>query len=430
MNNLVERAKLLMSQSKFDMAEKELKQALAYEPEEPFIHSLLALCLLRQEKWNEAETAAQQAVHFGPDQSLSHYSLAAVLFERHKEREALPVIQEAIRLDPSDPDLYALLGQIHFSRSHWQDALTAAEQGLQQDPEHIVANNIRAMALVKLNRLAEAGATIDVALQKNPENSYTHANMGWTLLEKSEPAKALEHFRESLRLDPENEWARQGIIEAMKARYMIYAIMLKFFLWMGKLPPKMQVGVVIGGYFLFRMLGNISNRYPEWAPYALPLQILYIAFALMSWIANPLFNLLLRLNRFGRLVLSPEQVRASNYIGLFIFISLTSLLTHFIYDPTDIFLFSAALFGAMLIPTSAIFSCQQGWPRKMMTLYTGVIVSLALAMLGIFTFAQYQETEMAKQWIRQISPLLSLFVIGVIGAPWVANFLILQRPKR
>jgi uncharacterized membrane protein YoaK (UPF0700 family) len=150
----------------------------------------------------------------------------------------------------------------------------------------------------------------------------------------------------------------------------------------------------------------------------------------MSWIANPLFNLLLRLNRFGRLVLSPEQVRASNYIGLFIFISLTSLLTHFIYDPTDIFLFSAALFGAMLIPTSAIFSCQQGWPRKMMTLYTGVIVSLALAMLGIFTFAQYQETEMAKQWIRQISPLLSLFVIGVIGAPWVANFLILQRPKR
>ena len=418
-----------MSQSKFDLAEKELKQALLFEPEESVIHSLLALCLLRQEKWNEAENTAQQAVHFGPDQSLSHYALAAVLFERRKEREALPVIEEAIRLDPSDPDQYALLGQIHFSRSRWQEALDAAEQALQQDAEHVVANNIRAMALVKLNRVAEAGATIDVALRKNPENSYTHANMGWTLLEKSEPAKALEHFREALRLDPENEWARQGIIEAMKAQYKIYAVMLRFFLWMGKLTPGTQFGVIIGGYFLFRMLGHVSNRYPDWAPYVLPLQILYIAFALMSWIANPLFNLLLRLNRFGRLVLSPEQILASNSIGLVIIIALGSLVGY-IVSSLDIFLISSALSAGLLIPFSAVFSCQQGWPRNMMMLYTGFITLLVLAIIAMFLFIPEQDSISDKQWKRNISPLFSAYVLGVIGAPWVANVLILQRPKR
>jgi len=107
-----------------------------------------------------------------------------------------------------------------------------------------------------------------------------------------------------------------------------------------------------------------------------------------------------------------------------------SLLIHLMHDPSSVFLLSACLSGALLIPVSAIFNCQKGWPRNMMILYAGLVVMLALAILGIFVFAPDQDTEVAKQWIRQISPLLSLFVLSVFGAPWVANFLILQRPKR
>ncbi|MDB5311521.1 MAG: tetratricopeptide repeat protein [Gemmataceae bacterium] len=45
---------------------------------------------------------------------------------------------------------------------------------------------------------------------------------GWALLHARQPAEALTHFREALRLDPTNEWARDGLIEALKARYWVY----------------------------------------------------------------------------------------------------------------------------------------------------------------------------------------------------------------
>ena len=40
----------------------------------------------------------------------------------------------------------------------------------------------------------------------------------WALIEQGEHEQAMEHFREALRLNPQLDWARQGIVEAMKAR--------------------------------------------------------------------------------------------------------------------------------------------------------------------------------------------------------------------
>ena len=40
----VQRGQLLYQQSRFDMAEAELRQALAAEPQDAYAHALLALC--------------------------------------------------------------------------------------------------------------------------------------------------------------------------------------------------------------------------------------------------------------------------------------------------------------------------------------------------------------------------------------------------
>src|SRR6185436_9021657 len=113
---------------------------------------------------------------------------------------------------------------------------------------------------------------------KAPENAFTHANQGWTYLNKGEPKKALEHFRESLRLDPANEWARHGIVEALKARNIIYAVMLKYFLWMARLSRGARWGIILGGYFGIQLLASMARSNPAIAPWILPLRILYITF--------------------------------------------------------------------------------------------------------------------------------------------------------
>ena len=421
MNPNLERALLLYQQSRYDMAETELRQALATEPHDAYAHALLALCLAHREKYQEATDEAQQAIHLRPDFPFAHYTIAHVFFDRNRFSEALTAINEAIRLDPEDADQYALLANIHLQERRWQDALNAAEQGLQFNPEHVGCTNLRAMAMVKLGRKAEAGATIDSALSKNPDNSLTHANQGWTLLEHSDAKKAAEHFREALRLNPENEWARKGIIEALKARNVVYAVMLKYFLWMGKFSRRGQWGIILAGYFGFRILGAIARDNPDLAPWILPLQILYIAFALMTWLAYPFFNLLLRLNKFGRLVLSREQTVATNWFGLCLLLALVGLAMCAFKGFVAPWILIALVFGLLLLPVSAIFKCHTGSPRYIMAALT---VLLALFGVGgiIARFANEGPSDAA-------TTLLGLFILGTVASTWVANILVMKRPR-
>ena len=191
MNPRLQRALLLYEQNRFEMAEAELRQVLAAEPDDAYTHAILSLCLTARRTLDEATTEAQQAIYLAPDLDFAHYALAWVLHHRRRNTDALAAIREAIRLNPDDADFLAVEAQIHLDEKRWPDALAAAELGLQSDSEHVNCTNLRAVALVKLGRKSEAGATIDAALRRHPDDALTHANQGWTLLEQGDPRKAL-----------------------------------------------------------------------------------------------------------------------------------------------------------------------------------------------------------------------------------------------
>jgi tetratricopeptide (TPR) repeat protein len=424
MNPNLQRALLLYQQSRFEMAEGELRQAIAAEPNDSYAHSLLALCLARREQFQAATDEARQAIGLQPDSPYAHYAHAVILYDRHRPAEALQAIQEAIRLDANDADYFSLLAAIHFGESRWQDALSAAEQGLQTNPEHIGCTNLRAMAMVKLGRRAEAGATIATALAKNPESAVTHANQGWTLLHQGEPKKALEHFREALRLDPENEWARHGIVEALKARHFIYAIMLKYFLWMSRFRRQAQWGIIVGAYVGYRLLGIIAQSQPSLAPWILPLQIAYIVFALMTWMASPFFDLILRLNPFGRLVLTREQTLGSTWFGLTL---LCALLCFGVWLwKGGGWILGALMFGLLLIPVSSIYRCTPGTPRRIMA---GLTVALAIS--GVAGLALMLTATPTNKEVIGLGALLLIGSVAGSGlSTWITNFLRTRRLRR
>lgn len=414
----LQRALLLMEQSRSELAEQELRQHLGLSPEDPYAHALLALCLSRREDYAAATEEAKAAIARAPDMAFAHYALASILHDRNRPKEALAVIGEAIRLEPDDADFFSLLAVIHFDLHQWAEALTAAERGLALDPEHVHCTNLRAMALVRLGRKQEAGQTIDSALARDPENALSHANQGWTLLEKGDHRKALEHFREALRLDPGLDWARLGIVEALKARHFIYGVVLRYFLWMAKLTPGAQWGVIIGGYVGFKTLGTVAKTHPQWGVFIWPLLIAYVGFALLTWIGDPLFNLLLRLNRFGRLALSREQTITSNWVGACILLSLLGLGAALATGHPAAILTGLVGF-VLLIPLSSIYRCAKGWPRQAMTIYTA-----ALALVGFGSIAlSFTEGQV-------FNVLGTVFLIGAIGSGWVANILASMSPKR
>ncbi|MBI3945573.1 MAG: tetratricopeptide repeat protein [Armatimonadetes bacterium] len=420
----IHRAAVLLRQERYDQAARELRGALADDPDDAFAHALLAIALSASEKYPEATEQARAAIHLGPDLPLAHYALANVLGARGYLKEAEAAIREAIRLDPEDPDHFGVLARLAIQQRRWQDALGAADQGLRLDPEHDECANLRAMALVQLGRKEDAGAAIEGALARDPENALTHANQGWALLHQGRHKEAMESFREALRLDPELEWARAGIVEALKARHLLYGLMLRYFLWMSRLSARGQWAVVLGGVFGVRILRNLAREMPALRPVVTPIVALYLLFALLTWTADPLFNVILRLNRFGRLALSREQIVASNWVGGSLLGGMAAVVLSLALRVPALLIVGAEL-ALLILPLAGTFRCKLGWPRLAMGTYTAGVAAMGLAgALLVHLGAASGRVPPAA------ASLLGLCLLGILFSTWIGNLLALASPKR
>ncbi|MCA8832638.1 tetratricopeptide repeat protein [Hymenobacter pini] len=304
----ISRVQLLLQHKRPQEAEQEARRLLRDEPDNSYLHCLLALALLELARLPEAQAEAQQAIHLDPENSFAFYVLSAALQRQHELPAALQAIEEALALDPEDADYQHVLGQIRFQQGQVHGALRAAEAGLQADPTHVDCLGLRARCLSRLGRRSEAAADFDEALRQSPSDAGTHADLGWVALERGRAKEAASHFREALRLNPSSNYAREGLVSALKARFWLYNWFYRFMVWTQTLSPNMRQGLFIGLFVLSRFV-----------PGLLPL---YLVLVYMSWFAEPVFNSLLRLNRYGRFALSEADTQHSNK---FLLLSLSGL---------------------------------------------------------------------------------------------------------
>lgn len=387
MNMHLERALILIQQNRWDMAQKELEQALSQEPNNAGAHAMLSHCFLQSptptsQQLHRATEEAEEAIRCDPGFPSGHAALARVMLRRNRFPEARSAAAEAIRIQPDDADYYVLAAAVEHAQSKWQDSLNLSELALQLDPQNSDANNLRAMALVKLGRRDEAGATIDATLRRNPDDDSSHANKGWTLLEAGKPDEAMNHFKEALRLNPQSEWARQGIIEAIKARSVVYSLMLKYFFWMARFSSQTQFIIMIGAYILNRAVANFGRANPQYRLYCDIFLYSYFAFMIMTWVAVPLFNLVLRTHPLGKYALNKEEISTSNWIGTCIFtaagFAIASLVTgNLAYR--DI----AASVAILVVPIVAAFSAPPGIYRALVSLGAFVFFAAVVALAYI-----------------------------------------------
>jgi Tfp pilus assembly protein PilF len=414
---MLERALLLLQQSRYDLAEQELRQLLAKDPDDALAHALLAFSLTQQDKLEEAESSARQAIQLAPEHPYCHYCLGVVKIQKDDLVSARQAVEEAIRLDPEDSDYHGLRALIYLRAQRWQEALDAANDGLTHDPTHQGCLNHRAMALVKLNRHEEAHQTIGQALQRNPENEQTHANLGWTYLHKGQHQKALEHFSEALRLDPNYDYARHGLVEALKARYFLYRWLLQFFLWMSGLSPGVRGGLIVGAYVLVKVLQGTARQHPEVAPFILPIVSFYGIFVLLTWIIDPLFNLALQCNKYGRHALSSRQRWNSSIFGVLLLATIVSAICGVVTGLVIFFLLALNL-GLLIVPATRVLEDSGKINRGALAFVAGMALFGTAAVAALL--AGFKEAAFAFSTVN---------FFGACAFTWFGAFQGLQRPK-
>jgi Flp pilus assembly protein TadD len=418
---------LLFEQRRYELAESEFRLALADHPDDGLAMSQLALCLIERGRPDDATTAAQSAIAMDPESPWPHYALARACLARDDHKAAEAAINESIRLDPMDPDYFSMRAVIQGQIGQWASALESADEGLSLDPSHIGCVNTRALALVQLGRKDEAAAALDGTLSLDPENAFSHANQGWTHLHRNDVNRAIEHFQEALRIDPELDWARAGLVEALKAKNPIYRGLLRFFLWMSRLSGMAQTIVLVAFVFGRIILAEVYRQMPALGPVLVPILVLTFGFIYLTWVASALFNLALRVHPLGRHALTGEQRTASNWVGACL---LGALLSAIIWglgawrgSSVEILGMSAMVFFlVMMVPIAAIFSCARGRNRLLMTLYTLGLAVIGALMIYHTVLALLDPANLRDHVERSLVFLRNLIMGGVLST-WVAAFL-------
>ena len=409
MSQHLSRAEILLAQSRPADAEREARLALGQDPGDALALTVLARALVDQDRAKQALQPASAAVAAAPDSAYAHHVLAHVLLQLDQPKPALAASDTALRLAPDDGALLAQRAGIRLALRDWPAALADSEAALRINAEDTFAQNLRATALRQLGRTEDAAAVGARTLEQDPESAFSHSTQGWTLLQRGEPRRAQEHFREALRLAPDFEPARQGMLEALKARNPVYRGMLAYFLWMGRQSGRLQWTFLFVTLFGQRLVRNLATSNPALGVVLWPLLVLFYVFVYLTWTAGPMFNLLLRLDRNGRHVLSRDERRATTYYGASVLLILATALWW--VNDRSYAAREAVIVSAMLsVCVAATVTRTKPRPRLILGSATA---ALALVALGAYALA-YTGRDGGGE-------LLLLFFIGFLGFQFLAN---------
>ncbi len=346
----LQRAQALIDVQRYEQALEELRKALGENPESAPAHLLRLICHTQLDNHGTAIKIAKELLQQYAENPLIYYLLAMNLANDNALSEAIEVAERGIGIAPTYADLFALMGQLKSVEKNWEEALEYANRALALDPGHVMALNVRVAALNKLGRKDEMQSSMRETLAADPNNSYAHSNIGWAHLESKEHEKAKEHFVEALRLDPNNEQARLGLLEALKAKNIMYRLFLNWMFFMGKQQEQAQWLIIIVAFFGYRYLYRAAQTYPILMPLVVILAVCFYA----TWMMTPLFNLFIKMDKVARHALTKEESTAANVVGVGLLAGIGLFVA---YWATQNSLFSLLGFFALsiLIPTTSYF---------------------------------------------------------------------------
>jgi hypothetical protein len=162
---------------------------------------------------------------------------------------------------------------------------------------------------------------------------------------------------------------------------MIYRLMLRYYLWMSRFTRRGQWGIIIGLWIGMQALRMVQQSNPGLAPFIYPLLWGYIAFVLAGWLADPIFNLALMVNRFGRYTLALQQKIGAVAVGGLLLSAIVCLPVG--YRLNDFILFDLGLVtGLLTLPVAATVRSRQRVHLLIMTCYTGLLAALGFGSIA------------------------------------------------
>jgi len=303
---------MLKNLGRFADAEKAFREVLAFDAHDAFALHQLAACQFRLPgRHHDALETIRAAIAVEPREA-NHFAMEGfILCALERSREALETADRAIGIDPFSGFAFTARTQALLQLEQWALAEASARQALTIDPDNSLAANQFAQTLRLQNKTAENAQHIAGMLARDPEDAFTHANAGWAALQSGRRSEAESHFREALRLNPGFASAREGLMNAFRARSRLYRMYLAYCFWMQRLTAKARWAVILGLYGAYMLVFVLLFQKGQHLAIAITLGILYFILVLWSWIARGVGNFILLFDSLVRqALLRNEKIEA------------------------------------------------------------------------------------------------------------------------
>jgi len=392
----LKKARLLMQQGRFKMAEQELRQTLGLYRSNAATRAMLSTCLLRQNLISEALHEAKSAIRMEPTNPNHYYVLSLIYLEQERYDKGDKTIRISLSHYAAHPDYLYVLGTIFFQQTEWEKALKICDMSLNLDSEHIDSLILRARVLNRIGEHEASNQTFELALHSDPENPVTHANKGWAALEQKQFEVAREHFDAALGFNPELEFARSGLVESLKTKYKLYRWVMNANYWANTCWDSSKIILVTG-------LVLCASHLPYLSP-------IYLSILLFMWFPDVIFNAYLQKDERTRQILSNRERNTSRAFAV-IFMGCMVSLASFCITKENLF-FSLGIVGlGMLFPlVGTLRTWQDYYARRIaFTVISGLLGLLAIC-----------SNFFGENYTPQVSEVI--FFHAVLGYTWYESF--------
>jgi tetratricopeptide (TPR) repeat protein len=156
-------AQLMVRAGFDDLAEEELKRALARDPKLPQVRLLLGQTALFRGRLDEAVTLLDEERRLNPGNATVLDRLGDAYLRLGRWDEAIDVLQRSTWINPYSSNPYILLGRAHLKKSDAGSAEGLLRKAIEYDPNNQAAHYLLGQALQKLGRADEAKREFETA---------------------------------------------------------------------------------------------------------------------------------------------------------------------------------------------------------------------------------------------------------------------------
>jgi Flp pilus assembly protein TadD len=146
-----------------EMAEAELKEALAKDPRLPHVHFLLGQSALHRGRVDEAIALLLKELELNPGDAMAFYRLGDAYTRQSRWDEGLAALQRSVWVNPYFSGPYVLMGKADMKKKDLSAAEGMLRRATALDPNNRTAHYLLGQALQQAGRADEARREFDAA---------------------------------------------------------------------------------------------------------------------------------------------------------------------------------------------------------------------------------------------------------------------------